>query len=77
MDDLSLRTLLLEDGLKVFNNALKTVNQRSMKEVDDANTQIDRRGEEIKGIDEVMKNLVLKTSRLEDWMLVLEREALE
>ena len=77
MDALSTRALLLEDGLKVFNDALKTVDVCSMKEVDDANAQIDQRGEEIKEIDEVMKNLVLKTSKLEDQMLLLEREALE
>ena len=48
-----------------------------MKEIDDVNAWIDRRGEEIKEIDEVMKNLVLKTLRLEDRMQMLEREALE
>ena len=48
-----------------------------MKEVDDANARINRRGEEIKEIDEVMKDLVLKTSKLEDRMHTLEREALE
>ena len=69
--------LLLKDSLKAFNDALKTVNVRSMKEIDDANARIDRRGEEIKEIDEVIKNLVLKTSKLEDWMQILKREALE
>ena len=48
-----------------------------MKEIDDTNAWIDRRGEEIKEIDEVMKDLVLKTLKLEDWMLLLEREAVE
>ena len=37
INDLSTRALLLEEGLKVFNNALKTVDQCSMKEVDDTN----------------------------------------
>ena len=69
--------MLLEGSLKAFNDALKVVDVRSMKEIDDANAQIDRRGEEIKEIDEVMKNLVLKTSKLEDRMQMFEREALE
>ena len=56
----------------MFNDALKTVNQRSMKEVDDANAWIDWRGEEIKEIDDVMKNLVGKIAKLEDRMLMLE-----
>ena len=67
----------LEEGLKAFDNALKTVDQCSMKEVNDANARIDWRGLEIKEIDKVMKNLVLKTSMLEDQMHMLEREALE
>ena len=65
MDALSTRALLLEDGLKAFNDALKIIDQRSMKEVDDANAQIDQRGEEIKEIDDVMKNLIGKISKLE------------
>ena len=77
MDALSTQALLLENGLKVFNNALKTVNIRSMKEVDDANARIDRRGEEIKEIDVVMTNLIGKILKLEDRMHSLEREALE
>ena len=76
LDILSTRASLLEDGLKVFNDALKTVDV-PMKEIDDANARINRRGEEIKEINEVMKNLVLKTSRLEDRMQMFEREALE
>ena len=67
----------LEESLKAFNDALKTVDQCSMKEVDDANTQIDQRREDIKEIDDVMKNLVRKISKLEDRMLVLEREGPE
>ena len=77
MVDLSTWALRLEEGLKVFNDALKTIDQCSMKEVDDANACIDRRGEEIKEIDDVMKNLVGKISKLEDRMHLLEREALE
>ena len=69
--------LRLEEGLKAFNNALKIVDQRSMKKVDDANAWIDRRGEEIKEIDDVMKNVVEKISKLEDQMHSLERERLE
>ena len=61
----------------MFNNALKTVDQHSMKEIDDANARIDRRGEEIKEIDDVMKNLVEKVLRLEDRAQMLEREGLE
>ena len=53
------------------------VDIRSMKEIDNVNAWIDRRGEEIKEIDEVMKDLVLKTSRLEDQMQILKREAFE
>ena len=69
--------MLLEEGLRAFNNALKTVNVRSMNEVDNANEQINRRGEEIKEIDNVMKNLIGKILRLEDWMHALEEEGLE
>ena len=67
----------MEEGLRAFNDALKTVDQCSMKEVDDANTWIDQRGEEIKEIDDVMKNLVGKVVKLEDQMLMLKREGLE
>ena len=56
---------------------MKTVDVCSMKEIDNANARINRRGEEIKEIDDVMKNLVEKVSRLEDQMQLLEREALE
>ena len=66
--------MLLEEGLKAFNDALKTVNQHSMKEIDNANAQINWRGSEVKEIDEVMKDLVLKTLRLEDRMHMLERD---
>ena len=69
--------MLLEDSLKAFNDALKTVDVHSMKEIDDANAWIDRRGEEIKEINEVMMNLVKRVSRLEDQTLSLEREVLE
>ena len=77
MVDLSTWALRLEEGLKAFNDALKVVNQRSMKEVDDTNARIDQRGEEIKEINDVMKNLIGKILRLEDCMLVLKREGLE
>ena len=77
INDLSLQTLLLEDDLKAFNDALKTIDQRSMKEVDDTNARVDWRGEEIKEIDDVMKNLVGKISKLEDRMLILEQDGLE
>ena len=77
MEAFSTWALLLEDGLKAFNDALKIVDQCSMKEVDDTNARIDRRGEEIKEIDEVMKDLILKISKLEDRMHTLEREFLE
>ena len=76
MDDLSLRTLLLEDSHKAFNDALKTVDQCSMKEINDANAQIDRRGEEIKEINDVMKNLLDKFSGMEAQMHILEEEGL-
>ena len=61
----------------MFNDALKTVNVRSMKEIDDANARINRRGEEIKETDNIMKNLVEKVLKLEDWIHSLEREAVE
>ena len=48
----------MEEGLKVFNNALKVVDQRSMKEVDGINERINWRGSEIKEIDDVLKNLL-------------------
>ena len=68
--------MLLEEGLKVFNDTLKTVDQRSMKEVDNANEQINRRGEEIKEINNVMKNLLDKFSGLEEQMHMLKEEGL-
>ena len=60
----------------MFNDALKTVDQSSIKEIDDANARIDRRGEEIKEIDDVMKNLLDKFSGMEAWMHILEEEGL-
>ena len=48
-----------------------------MKEIDNVNAQIDWRGEEIKEIDDMMKNLIGKISKLEDQMHSLEVEALE
>ena len=59
MDNLALRMLLLEDSCKLFNDALKTVNHRSIKEIDD-----------------VMKNLLDRFSRMEAWMHILEEEGL-
>ena len=61
----------------MFNDALKMVDVHSMKEVDNANEQINQRGEEIKEINDIMKNLIGKILRLEDRMHVLEREGLE
>ena len=76
MDDLALRTLLLEDSREAFNNALKTIDQRAIKEIDDANAQVDRRGKEIKEIDDVMKNLLDRFSGMEARMHILEEEGL-
>ena len=76
MEDLSLRMLLLEDNREAFNDALKTVGQCSIKEFDDANVRIDRRGKEIKEIDDVLKNLLDKFSRMEARMHILEEEGL-
>ena len=47
-----------------------------MKEIDNANARIDRRGEEIKEIDDVMKNLLDRFSGMEAWMHILEQEGL-
>ena len=66
----------MEDSRQSFNDALKTVDQRSIKEVDDANAQINRRGQEIKEINDVMKNLLDKFSRMEARMHILEEEGL-
>ena len=60
----------------MFNDALKTVNQHSMKEVDNVNERVNQRGEEIKEIDNVMKNLLDRFSGLEEHMHVLEEEGL-
>ena len=68
--------LLLEDSQQSFNDALKTVDQRSLKEIDDTNARIDRRGKEIKEIDNVMKNLLDKFSGMEARMHILEEEGL-
>ena len=68
--------MLLEEGLKAFNNALKTVDQRSMKEIDDANERINQRGFGIKEIDGVVKNLLDKFSEMEARMHMLEEEGL-
>ena len=76
MDDLAAQTMLLEEGLKAFNNALKIVNQHSMKEIDDANEWINQRGLEIKEIDVVMKNLLDRFLGLEEHMHLLEEEGL-
>ena len=59
------------------NNALKTVDVHSMKEIDDANERINQRGGEIKEIDNIMKNLIRKLSRLEDRVRMLEVKGLE
>ena len=77
INDVIVRASFLEEGLKAFNDALKTVNQCSMKEIDNVNARINWRGEEIKEIDDVMKNLVGKISKLEDWLRVLKVEGLE
>ena len=61
-----------EEGLKAFNDALKTVDQHSMKEVDDVNEQVNQRGDEIKEVDGIVKNLLDKFSGLEECMYVLE-----
>ena len=66
----------MEEGLKVFNDALKTVDQRSMIEVNDANERINRRGSEIKEINDIVKNLLDKFSGLEEHMHMLKEEGL-
>ena len=76
MEDLSLRTLLLEDSRQSFNDALKTVDQCSIKEIDGVNARIDRRGKEIKEIDDVMKNLLDRFSGMEARMHILKEEGL-
>ena len=76
IDDLAARVLLLEKGLKAFNDALKTVDQHSMKEVDNVNEWVNRRGEEIKEIDNVMKNLLDRFSGLEEHVHLLKEEGL-
>ena len=76
MDDLVARAMLMEEGLKAFNDALKTVDQYSMKEINDANEWINWRGFEIKEIDGVVKKLLDKFSGLEERMHMLEEEGL-
>ena len=68
--------MALEEGLKVFNDALKTVNQLSMKEVDEVNDQVNQRGCEVEEINNVMKDLIGKFSGMEERMHVLEEEGL-
>ena len=53
------------------------VDKRSMKEVNAVNTRVDRRGKEIAGIDEVVKNLLGQLEAMEQRVKFLEEEGLE
>ena len=57
--------------------AIKVVDERSMKEVDAVNAHIDQRGREIAKLDEVVKNLLGRFKAMEQRIRILGEEGLE